>query len=442
MNEKKKISREQQQSIKNLSRKSVDYFFIFILFIAICSFLISFTNEDFFKEYNSSRDLFYENLSKELAPKRTAEEYISTLLDDLPASSKKYYLDEVQRNIGQLDSNSITFEAQEKLARERLLIWLVEDKYKGLSFLQSLSLKIVDHFDYLLGALGLFLALSIFLKQSIYGEESLRQLENIFNKAMFKQDRGAIKKLVSKWGIDPETNFILFYFPHSIIPGFWVDHTYFLETSALLENNKSNTQFIFLGPAPEDKIVNELSDIIAKAHFDNRTKKYKHFSLKNSTFHSILKETIPPINISELSESIKNLYIEQFEMLKKLNKRKCNVKYYCIDPDKNKFPSYSLVIRGTETNTDHHLEMILVDSHKIAETSGATPLIQHLHKSNKNHDKYIFNDHSLYNIVNDIPSTYIVGHSGFINLLSQTLIETVVNPNDNLREFLNCKKTI
>lgn len=404
----------------NRVKDFVDIPFLSIFAIAAILIVIHFCYKPRIISYQLARKQLQINL-RELE-KGGQQEVLNHLLQNVPSNYKDGLTDFIKPflEVGQLS--------------EVLSTQLQQHRYAGLMWLDQGLMWIENYYDGMITALGLFLALSIYKKQLYYGEYSQKKLEKLVNKSVFKEDKGAVKRKFVTWVEDPQTEFIIWYFPISIIPGFWVDKTLFELISPIVENH-TRIKFLFIGPFPECPSFNEVVKKVAGAHFSENCKK-KGFRLKDTVFYKSLdlekKFQNNTITQDDLEKQIKKLYQNKVDTLNELAKHKNNVRVHALNIARNNLPRYPFVFRGSKVGEEFALDMLIADTHRVLGLSGATDLIGYITKD------FDYVKLSPTNIVTP-PATYIVELSSITNLLVQTLIDTVVSCDSTLKNFLACK---
>ena len=414
----------------------VNIIFAVVLVITVILLSIYFISANSVADYRSARQQLKTNLTYKLNTINISDA-LKQMIQGLPSQ----YTEPFSKFIKPLlkphpTGNAQELEEKEAQIREKVRDELVKQEYAGLTCILQVCLLVNNHFNKLMAIIGLLLSISIFSKQYIYGEDSQKALSKLINKSVFKEDRKAVEKKFEEWvKHDESTKFIVFYFPYSIIPGFWVDPDLFHMLKKKVDIN-TKVQFLFIGPAVDCPTFSSLAKKVAEAHFAG-SRDTRNFSLKNKKIYAVLdlkkKLSKNDLKAKDLQEELLKLYEERIDELVKMARRKNNVHVRKINLNDAYFPQYPLILRGKEEGKELELDMIIIDTHKMLELNGATDLIHYV----TGDDDYRKLDPI--NIVTD-PPTYIVELNSITNLLVQTLIDTVLRRDCELKKFLGACK--
>lgn len=410
----------------------VNIIFVGILVLAAILFVNHFKYAGSKADYHSARHQLKTNLKQELNV-ADIQDALKQTIQGLPLRYKEPFSKFVKPLLDRyFTGNTQEFKKKEAQFRAEVKNKLAEHEYAGLNSSQSMSVWANNYFNELMIIIGLLLSIFIFSKQWLYGEDSQEALSKLVNKSVFKEDRKAVEKKFEEWiKRDESTKFILFYFPYSIIPGFWVDPALFHKLYKEVDIN-TKVQFLFIGPAVDCPTFSALVKKVAEAHFA-RCGDARNFSLKKTDMYKVLdlKEKLSKndLKAKDLQEEMLKLYEERLDELVKMARRKNNVNVRKINLNDAYLPQYPLILRGKKQGKELELDMIIIDTHKVLELNGATDIIRCV-TQNKDYRRL-----DPINIVTE-PPTYIVELSSITNLLVQTLIDTVLSRDHELKEFL------
>ncbi len=237
--------------------------------------------------------------------------------------------------------------------------------------------------------LHLFIVIVIFafqeFNQSLQFKKQTEILDkvdaNVKSMSPLKELSQQIHDEVKNWLSEDQKNIVIFYFPYSILPGFWLDTgTTFSKFIGEIETEDARSFkhiLYFIGPdttdSPFNKVMDLLDHAIGKDNFVSTNIKGKFFGGFDFSSFTIEKK-------GEFMNKIKNKYIERLQQIETNSREKktifklLKIGTNCQIKNTENLPSFSFILKVSKNKAE---EMILIDTFHTLEDSNLLKNVIH-----------------------------------------------------------------
>jgi hypothetical protein len=270
---------------------------------------------------------------------------------------------------------------------------------------------------------GFLLSIIIFLNQRYYGKTQHEKYINDLDllKAV-ERDTRASKKLALDW-FDDETEALLFYFPNTLIPGFWNDFGKFFDEQLKekfenLTDDKRKDIFV-IGPSENNS--SQLEHILNKIKESDEAKKILLDEPWKRKFNNLT-------DIDEILSDLKLNYKLKINNFSTLIKRKEFVQLQPIDDIgywKGK-PNFSFVLKK---NKYREYELLIIDTFNVIKVpSNTIKVVKSLNHIDSDNVSALFSE----------PINYVIKNKDALELFLSSLFQTAFKEEERIVElFLN-----
>lgn len=322
-----------------------------------------------------------------------------------------------------------------------VLFILIGDYLNIPSLLHSHNLvflrNIINNKELVYFSLSLFIAVLIYYNQNKFSENFASQLNTKIEEfEAFRQEKAEIIQSIQNWLEAPETDFIIFYFPFTILPGFWTDYSMFFKKHILPiiggMNRDDSTKIVIIGPGINEgnnfnKIIDTIKDHQIEAVLENISNRNK----------SLGKDNVETVD--EMCRLLKDSYVSHFNKLTdEVKERKEFIKL--VTPENPEYwrgkPTFSFVYRKLKEkkakNGSYKPEsnFLIIDTFDIVNNLSS---VRHHFSNNGLITKKTIEE----NLLKD-PNFYVIKHNKVSNLFISNILHTSFGTDDSLdKEILN-----
>ncbi len=244
-----------------------------------------------------------------------------------------------------------------------------------------------------------------------------------------------INTTIKTWLQEDQANILIFYFPYSIHPGFWIDtgvyFSTFIDELRTKINQSYKSKLYFIGPDSENSPFSETIDVL-KSKLDKAFVS-KFISQNTEFFNTYDFENFDAANKEQWINKISTEYKEKLLKLEKLsNDKQNNFKVYkigrgesCALKSANALPSFSFILKVNRNKAE---DMIIIDTFNVVAENNLSGFLNDLGIEsiwNKSQDAENEPQKLL------IPPIYrILGNQHAANLFFTTFLETCCQADD------------